>query len=78
MAHRRSLFAVIWEWESNDNGIFVPYDELSSNVIETDFAAGKQFVNLSQLGSNYSAWTVDLTAMLQHSKYFGNIVSLKT
>ena len=78
MANSRSLCAVIWEWETNDNGVFVPYDELSSNLIETDFAAGKQLVNLSQLGPNYSAWTVDLSAMQQHSKYFGNIVSLKT
>ena len=73
MASARSRSVVVWEWETNDIGLFVPYDELSSNLIERYFASGMLSVDLSQLGAKYSAWTVDMSSMKQHSTYYGNI-----
>ena len=71
MASRRSQSVIVWEWETNENGIFVPYDELASNFIEKEFAFQKTTVDLSQLGPSYSAWTVDLSSMTQSSSFFG-------
>ncbi|XP_065054512.1 probable E3 ubiquitin-protein ligase DTX2 isoform X2 [Rhopilema esculentum] len=68
---------VVWEWETNDPGIFVPYHEKASNLIEQEKCLGSSLVSLSKLGNPFSAWTIDLTSMTQKSSYFGRLRKVK-
>ena len=71
MAASRGKYVVVWEWETNDPGIFVPYDEEASNFIELEKNRGQQSADLSQVHHSQSAWTVDFPSMTQTSSYYG-------
>ena len=68
---------VVWEWEANDPGIFVPFHEKASNLIEQEKCFGSSLVSLSKLGNRFSAWTIDLTSMTQKSSYYGKIFFIR-
>ena len=41
---------IVWEWETDLPGIFAPYSENDSNLIEMENVAGKKVVRLSPNG----------------------------
>eukprot|EP00112_Aurelia_sp_Birch-Aquarium-sp1_P003639 Seg1410.8 transcript_id=Seg1410.8/GoldUCD/mRNA.D3Y31 product="putative E3 ubiquitin-protein ligase DTX2" protein_id=Seg1410.8/GoldUCD/D3Y31 len=71
MAASRGKCVPVWEWETNDPGIFVPYDEEASNFIELEMNRGRQSADLSQVNDSQSAWTIDFPSMTQMSSYQG-------
>ena len=75
MAASSGKYVVVWEWETNDPGIFAPYDEEASNFIELEMNRGRQNADLSHVNDSQSAWTVDFSSMTQISSYYGKLMA---
>ena len=52
---------IVWEKETDIQGVFAPYSETDSNAIETDYAAGKKHIVIRT--HHHRTVTIDVISM---------------